>query len=639
MNTISPDAARRGAKLFWCVACLALMAPVVGQAQDPIADWKFVPEYVLPGSGANYPGPRIPHPKGDQPLVATETASLLFHGERPTQRLSNFLATDSIPREGFTIETWLVHHVNQPVGILIAAKGKKAGSSVPWSLGFHNWTSSFTMEGADGSTVQLQSRMGRWTGYKQRWVHLVAVYDGHDVQLYRNGEVVASGHMHHHAIAWPDELEFEMAAYMENEPFMQWANLVNHVRIYKEPLSKEQINKNFFAFQEPVEQGHLFSDLFHFTAGPYLNLATENSINVVWETDRPTTATLHWGRTSSMGESMMLGEKARLHTATIEGLEPNTPYFYRIECQDVESEETIDSGILTFKSAVKEGQPYRFAVIGDTESRPHVNDRLSKLVWDERPNFLINLGDLTDGGQELHRYEWTHEYFLGMNQLTSRVPVFAVPGNGEGDLYWYNHYHDYPEPEGYYQFRFGDAAFFMLDSNQREKEFAEGGKQYKWLEEQLSKCDARWKFVCHHHATFTGEEDDYGNAWEEESSFGDAAVRRIVPLYEKYGVDMVMFGHLHLYERSLPIRDGHVDFNAGVVHLLAGGGGGNLEDFAPTPAFFSAKTHRGHHYVIIDMHDNTMIMRMYDTDGDIRDSFTIEKNEKGEHKVTRNKDE
>ena len=222
-----------------------------------------------------------------------------------------------------------------------------------------------------------------------------------------------------------------------------------------------------------------------------------------------------------------------------------------------------------------------------------------------------------------------------MNQLVSRIPTFAVPGNGEGDLFWYNHYHRYPAPEAYYQFRFGDAAFFMLNSNQREKEFAKGGSQYEWLSEQLSKCDAKWKFACHHHATYTGEEDDYGNTWNESTTFGDDAVRQILPVYEKFGIDMVMFGHLHLYERSHPIKNGKVDFEAGTIHLLAGGGGGNLEDFSPTPAFFSAKTHRGHHYVMLEIFDDTMTMRMYDTNGAIRDSFEVTKAGQGMLKTTR----
>ncbi|MDA0817032.1 MAG: metallophosphoesterase [Planctomycetota bacterium] len=592
-------------------------------ADTPVADWVFVPDYQLGGQAANHPGPRVPNPRGEHPLVELEPAAVLFAGAEPTERLTNLLPAASIPREAFSYELWLNHHVNRPVAALICVRGREPGAAVPLTLGFHNWESFCVMQGTDGAELQLKSRVKEYGGFKQRWLHIVLTYDGHHARLYVNGDEMASGHMHHDEIAWPDRAELELAAYMQNEPAMQWANLVHAARIHDTALAPATITARFNQLTTRVHEGRLYPDLFHFTAGPSLNLTTEHELNLTWETDRPAAGLLEWGPTAELGSSLHLDAASRVHHATIAGLTPATSYFYRVTAKA--EGDAIDSGILTFKTAVAPGEPFRFAVIGDTEARPHINDRLAKQIWAERPNFAINLGDLTDAGEEPHRYEWTHEYFVGMTQLLSRVPVFAVPGNGESDLHWYKHYHHLPEPGGYYTFRFGDAAFFMLDSNRREEEFAPGGAQYAWLDAQLAACDARWKFVCHHHATYTGEENDYGDSWQGPSQFGDPFVRAIVPLYEKHGVDMAMFGHLHLYERSHPIRDGKVDTDNGTVHLLAGGGGGNLEDFAPTPAFFSAKTYPDHHYVMIEILGNTLTMRMHGIDGAIRDSFVIEK--------------
>ena len=555
--------------LCWLTFLIVYGTCGAADAAEPLAAWQFVPEYWLPGHAKNQPGPRVPAPEGDFPLVMVDSMPMRFRGDLPTQRLLNLAPLDTLPKARFSVEAWLCHHVNQPVGAVIAFKGRTPGSPVSWALGFHAWESSFTLHGQDGSSIQLSSKMKRWGGFKERWIHLVAAYDGKQVTLFVNGEAVGEASMSAAEIAWPADGELELAAYMQNEPHMQWSNLVHAVRLYNEPLDLPTVQAQFKAFQDPVEQGQIYPDLFHYTAGPYLNFVTQTSINVVWETDRPATALIEWGKTDQLGHSLQLSKTQRLQEATLEGLLPNTPYFYRVR-STTEEGYSMESGLLTFKTAVRESEPFRFAVIGDTESRPHVNDRLCKLIWGERPNFLVNLGDLTDGGKAPHRYEWTHEYFVGMTQLVSRVPVFAVPGNGEGDLVWYKHYHRYPDPEGFYKFRFGDAEFFMLDSNQREKEFAPGGRQYVWLEKQLQDSDAKWKFACHHHATYTGEENDYGDTWSGASNFGDPAVRQIVPLYEKYGVDMVMFGHLHLYERSLPIRDGQVDFQAGTIHLLGG---------------------------------------------------------------------
>ena len=616
-------------KLSTCLSSLICISTLCSfaSAQDDrtlLGDWVFVPEYRLPGQGANQPGNVIEHPKSNHEMIAIETSPLLFHGERPTQRLQGLLPIEKIPRETFTVEMWVCHHVNQPVGAVIATKGTTPGAPVPWTLSFHNWESCLTMQSKEGGQIQLKSRMKKWSGFRERWVHIAGVYDGHQAAIYVNGKQVASGHVNHEDLAWPDKPEFEMASYMKNEPFMQFSNLVHGVRMHARPLGESELQNRFEMLKALVDEGKLYPKIFHYTAGPYLNYATPESINVLWETDRPATAKIEWGTTAKLGNSLEIKEASRLQETTIKGLEPNKPYFYKVT-STTQSGESMESGLLTFKTAVKEGTPFRFAVIGDTEARPHVNDRLAKLIWDERPHFAIDLGDLTDGGKKFHRYEWTHEYFVGMNQLFSRVPAFNVPGNGEGDLVWYNHYHNHPKPENYYTFQYGDVAFFMLDSNRRGEEFKPGGKQYKWLDKELEKCTAKWKIACHHHATYTGEENDYGDSWSEESVFGDEAVRKIVPLYEKHGVDMVMFGHLHLYERSHPIKNGKVDFESGTIHLLAGGGGGNLEDFAPTPAFFSAKTHRGHHYLMIEVANNQMTMRMHDTTGAIRDTMRISK--------------
>ena len=312
-----------------------------------------------------------------------------------------------------------------------------------------------------------------------------------------------------------------------------------------------------------------------------------------------------------------------IHKLVLDDLEPGQQYFYNIKAID-ENGNVIESGNLTFATAGNENTPFSFAVIGDTEARPHINDRISKLVWDERPNFIVIVGDLTDGGMEHHKFEWNYEYFQGMNQLTSRIPVFPVAGNGEQDLYWYEKYHDLPGKDGYYSFRYGNAEFFMLNSNLK-KEFAPGGEQYMWLEEKLKNSTALWKFVAHHHAPYSADENDYGDSWKGTSALGDPGIRKIVPLYEKYKVDMVFFGHLHTYQRTLPILEDKINEKNGVVYIQGGGGGGNLEDFAPSRAWFSAKTYRGHHYFTVTVSGSRLEFKMYDSEGRMKDLLDLAK--------------
>ena len=464
-----------------------------------------------------------------------------------------------------------------------------------------------------------------WRGYKRYFAHLVATYTGDSVFVYINGARKAA-YAQQGYVAFPEHTELEIAGYLENEPYMEMGNHVLHARLWKGAIHSAQVQERYQVLQSQVNEGILFPDLFHFTAGPYLHKATQTSVELTWETSELSSAQIAYGKSLPLDQQIEVSEVATLHTLTLDKLDPESTYYYEITALPAtdESEQTpkILSGILTFSTAVEDSSAYSFVAFGDTEARPHINNRMSQLIWDERPNFVVNLGDLTDGGREPHKFEWNYEYFLGMTPLNSRVPVFPVPGNGEGDLFWYLKYHNLPP---YYSFRYGNAEFFMLNSNEKEQ-LEPGGEQYLWLEEQLKNSTATWKFAAHHHAVYTSDENDYGNTWEgKPSDLGDLQVRELVQLYEKYGVDIVFYGHLHTYERSWPLMDGAVVPNGGVVYLVAGGAGGNLEDFAPTHSWFSTKLYRGHHYCRLDIHGGKLYFKMYDLNGALKDYMELNK--------------
>jgi len=166
----------------------------------------------------------------------------------------------------------------------------------------------------------------------------------------------------------------------------------------------------------------------------------------------------------------------------------------------------------------------------------------------------------------------------------------------------------------------------MLNSNDRGEGLSIDGEQYKWLEEQLADSKAKWKFVAHHHAPYTSEQDDYGDTWENaETDWGDSDMRKIVPLYEKYNVDIVLFGHLHSYERSWPIRENRTVEKDGVIYIQSGGAGGNIADHAPTPSWFNVKKYRGYHYILVNIHKGQLLFNMFDVDGKMQDSFELTK--------------
>lgn len=596
------------------------------QAQE----WWFWPDYTLDQKAYNYPGNRIVAPVSSKPPIKFQSKPIIFHGEEPTERIVDFAPTDQLTMESFSIEMWTVNHVNQPIGVLATLKNRDEDIAPDWLVGFYGKTITAILNAENSLTINHEVEVRRRGNY---WNYIVATYDGLVLKLYLNGELVKEKSVGKRAITNLKRYELEVASYMKNEPYMDLGNMLKMLRLENFAITSEEINNRHKVLLTMVEEGKLFPNLFHFNAGPYLNNATSTSMDIVWETDRPSDFVIMYGKqvplmhkeeinTQSLLPEQKVG--SNIYSITLDDLDPETPYFYSIMAKAHDGT-NMESGLLTFSTAVKELSSYMFAVIGDTEARPHINDRVSKMVWDERPNFILNVGDLTDGGQKDHKFEWNYEYFQGVTQLTSRVVVFPVPGNGESDLHWYNQYHTLPK-QGFYKFHYGNADFFMLNSNVPE-DFAPGGRQYKWLEQELEASTAKWKFVAHHHAPYSADEDDYGDAWSGVYDLGDPRIRKIVPLYEKYGIDMVFFGHLHTYQRTLPIKENRVNKQQGVIYVQGGGGGGNLEDFAPSRAWFSAKTYRGHHYFIITVHEDHLNFKMYDTEGRLKDYLDLNKTE------------
>ena len=135
--------------------CLLLAAFVADAAAhpdaEPIAEWTFVPAYVLPGNGAQTLGPRPAPPQSPRDAIAYDPAPVSFYGYKATDRVTRLIDRPMLPEGAFTVEMWVVDHVNQPVGALLAAKGYGPGDDVAWAVGYADSGAIVRMAG-DGSS-------------------------------------------------------------------------------------------------------------------------------------------------------------------------------------------------------------------------------------------------------------------------------------------------------------------------------------------------------------------------------------------------------------------------------------------------------------------------------------------------------
>ncbi|MCB0632397.1 MAG: metallophosphoesterase [Saprospiraceae bacterium] len=368
-------------------------------------------------------------------------------------------------------------------------------------------------------------------------------------------------------------------------------------------------------------------DSLKFLVKPYLQYSTQSGMSVLWETTMPASTFVRYGVAAfNVDEAplpMIVSDpKLQLmHEVRMEDLKPETNYFWQTISVN-EAGDSLISELYSFKTAVNDSSAYAFALVGDTQSNsktPWGWSVIAQKVWEERPNFVVHAGDVVDWGPD--KSDWTGEFFAGGQALMSRIPVFTVLGNHEGDADYYYQYMANPTPEYRYTFKYGNAEFFMIDTN---RDVQEGSDQYNWLEQALARSTATWKFAIHHHPPYSSEKDDHGDTYKEASTMGTHA-RNLVPLYEKYGVDFSLFGHTHVYERTWPLKNNRINQKEGVVYINSGGAGGGLETFAPTRNWFTLELQEGHHYCLFNIFENTLIFKAVDHEGRIFDSFQMTK--------------
>jgi len=535
------------------------------------------------------------------------------------QPVSGVYKPFEVPEDFFTkpfaVEFLILDHVDQAIGM----EALWTNSSSP-QVSFEIYNNKIQLSAKQAENWISTSQPVDY--FKKYWAHTVISFDGIKSTIYVQGKKT----MELDVNMLKNSCDFYLRSFMANEPYMQLHDFLKQIAIYQGAMDAKMIKERFDKIQNQIDSGKLFPDKFHLMAGPYLSHIQENAAQIVWETDEPSKSTVHYGVKLPLVEKKTVSSnESNINSIELNGLDPGKTYYYQVESESGQGER-INSPVLTFQTVKPKSEPFMFGIISDTESRPHINHKVGEMLWDERPDFLIHLGDLTDGGKKDHKFEWTMEYFQGIGTLTSRIPIATVPGNGDADLFWYRQYHPHTGGKGYYRFDYGEASFWMLNSNLK-KELQSDGEQYNWLKKELNTSNSKWKFVVLHHAPYTSDEDDYGNTWAGPGNQGDAQLNDLVQLMESNKVDMVFYGHLHTYMRSHPLRSGKVDLENGVTYIQAGGTGGNLEDNAPTRTWFAAKNFRGFHYCTVQVIGEKLELRTYDLTGSLIDLFHVRKAE------------
>jgi len=369
--------------------------------------------------------------------------------------------------------------------------------------------------------------------------------------------------------------------------------------------------------------------------GPYLQRPAADRMTIMWETSEPAHSEavimlaerIHSGHQGNYKKpeqivaSAASEQSSTIHNLTLEGLQPGTVYFYKIFSSN--GGQSVESGPHPLKTAPDRGEPFSFTVTSETggysyfdTSNGAINEQIFQGMSRYRPDFALFVGDIVDDG---NRYSDWDNYFFGPGKsFLLSTPFYSCLGNHEDDADWFYRFFDYPAPKNYYSFNYGDAHFICLDSTAfvhkdsypgSDGRIRPGNEQYDFLIKDLEASQAKWKIVFFHYPPYIS------GGYQVED------MRLLCPIFEQYGVDLVFNSHTIVYERSHPLREGRIDFEQGIVYIVAGGAGAMPEWLLPKREWHTSQSLAVPHFVQVIAAADRLEVRAIDADGRLFDSF------------------
>ncbi|MCB0581040.1 MAG: metallophosphoesterase, partial [Phaeodactylibacter sp.] len=401
------------------------------------------------------------------------------------------------------------------------------------------------------------------------------------------------------------------------------------------------------------------------TRGPYLQSGTPNSMIIKWRTDVATSTRVWYGpNPSSLLFTATVNGTRTNHEVKVTGLAANSTYFYTVG--NTTGQLVQPSASHYFRTSPTPGatQTIRAWVLGDCGT----GDAKQRAVRDAFYNFngaqhidlMLLLGDNAyEDGTDL---EFQAAFFENMYEdrlintvmwpaignhetVTSDSPtqsgpyydIFTMPTNGEAG--------GVPSgTEAYYSFDYGNIHFVVLDSDDSGRN--PGDPQLVWLENDLSSTNQDWIVAYWHHPPYSkdGESDNNSKERKTRESF--------VPVLESHGVDLVLVGHSHNWQRSYLIHghyglsttwdpatmgvdlgDGRLNGTGaytknaqgqGTVYIVSGSAGKKTGPIAsPNPVMYRSQADYGSMY--LEVTGGQMDIKFLRENGNIDDYLTIVK--------------
>jgi hypothetical protein len=314
------------------------------------------------------------------------------------------------------------------------------------------------------------------------------------------------------------------------------------------------------------------------TRAPYLLLGTPTSMQIRWKTDTASVGRVYYGanpwKLTTFVDEPASGTE---HSVTLSGLTPDTRYWYSVGNN---TPATLASG-LNYKFVTSPpaavGKPTRIWVVGDAgtgnANQDAVRDAYVSYNGARETDVWLLLGDnaYNDGSEP--EYDAKH-FAKYANVMRNSVSWYTLgnheTGTGAAGAHPYFSLFSFPTAgqaggvssgtKAYFSFDYGNVHFISLDSMQSSR--AVGGPMHSWLQLDLLANTKPWLIAYWHHP-----------AYSKASHNSDTEIELIemrtnmLPLLEQFGVDLVLAGHSHAYERSMLI-DSHYGLSTTLTNAM-----------------------------------------------------------------------
>ncbi|MEW6469388.1 MAG: metallophosphoesterase [Bacteroidota bacterium] len=354
-----------------------------------------------------------------------------------------------------------------------------------------------------------------------------------------------------------------------------------------------------------------------------------NGLTITW-TNNGTSDSIRWGYTPSyeMGAFagiMRNGYSDKFFKHVFPTVNPNSTIYYQLYDSNTQSwgmQKTFAAAPPSNTTA------FSFCALGDSRNGLSVWQQVSNLANSQAASFTLYNGDIVDNGGSAS--EWNNWFNSGTAYLENNIVYHALGNHDAQSVPTYKNIFDLPHVNGsnlYYSFTYGNALFITLNSEDPANQ-----AQASWLVSTLSAAASDpsiiWKVVSFHRPFYTigahaGEMNAYFGTWWKA--------------FDDYGVDLIVNGHDHMYERTKPINR-NVSTGSPVAsygsqpgqgrcQIVCGGAGAPL--YTGTPTWAIEKYQSKYNFCKFSINGYELCGTTYDNYGNIIDTFCINKSGPG----------